>query len=485
MTAIGWLQIALTFALVLICVKPLGLFMAQVFNDERTFLTPMLAPVEKGLYRLAGVDAAKEQNWLSYALAMLVFNAAGFVFLYVLMRLQAVLPLNPQGFDPVAPDLAFNTATSFVTNTNWQSYGGETTMGHLVQMAGLTVQNFLSAATGIALAIALVRAFARSGGATVGNFWVDMTRSTLYVLLPISILLALVFVVTGMPQTLAGSVDATTLEGAKQTIALGPVASQEAIKQLGTNGGGFFNANAAHPFENPNAISNVLSIWSALVISAALTYTFGRMVGDTRQGWALLAAMLTILIAAVAIAYWAEAKGNPILAALGLDPAGGNMEGKEVRFGVAMSALYAAITTGLSCGCVNSMHDSFTPLGGLVPMVLMQLGEVLPGGVGSGLYGMLVFAILTVFVAGLMVGRTPEYLGKKIEAREMKLVILALLILPLAILGFTAAATQIPSALESLANAGPHGLSEILYAYTSAAGNNGSAFAGLTANTPW
>jgi potassium-transporting ATPase potassium-binding subunit len=485
MTAIGWLQIALLFALVLVCVKPLGRFMAQVFSNERTFLTPGLAPVERGFYRLAGIDPAKEQGWLPYTLAMLLFNAAGFVFLYALMRLQAVLPLNPQGFDPVAPDLAFNTATSFVTNTNWQSYGGETTMSHLVQMAGLTVQNFLSAATGIALAIALVRAFARSGGTTVGNFWVDMTRSTLYILLPISILLAIVFVITGMPQTLQASVDATTLEGAKQAIALGPVASQEAIKQLGTNGGGFFNVNAAHPFENPNAVSNILSIWSMLMISAALPYAFGRMVGDTRQGWALLAAMLTILIAGVAIAYWAEAKGNPILSALGLDPTGGNMEGKEVRFGVAMSALYATVTTGLSCGCINAMHDSFTPLGGLVPMLLIQLGEVLPGGVGSGLYGMLVFAILTVFVAGLMVGRTPEYLGKKIEAREMKLVILALLILPLAILGFTAAATQLPSALESLANAGPHGLSEILYAYSSAAGNNGSAFGGLTANTPW
>jgi K+-transporting ATPase ATPase A chain len=416
---------------------------------------------------------------------MLMFNAAGFVFLYGLMRLQAILPLNPQGFDAVAPDLAFNTAVSFVTNTNWQSYGGETTMGHLVQMAGLTVQNFLSAATGMALALALVRAFARSGATSVGNFWVDMTRSTLYVLLPISILLALAFVISGIPQTLQAAVDATTLEGAKQTIALGPVASQEAIKQLGTNGGGFFNANAAHPFENPNAISNILSIWSMLVIAAALPYTFGRMVGDTRQGWALLSAMLAILITGVLVAYWAEAQGNPILTALGLDPAGGNTEGKEVRFGVAMSALYAAVTTGLSCGCVNAMHDSFTPLGGLVPMLLIQLGEVLPGGVGSGLYGMLVFAIVAVFIAGLMVGRTPEYLGKEIEAREMKLAMLSLLILPLSILGFASAAAMLPSALESLANAGPHGLSEILYAYSSGTGNNGSAFAGLSANTPW
>jgi K+-transporting ATPase ATPase A chain len=355
---------------------------------------------------------------------------------------------------------------SFVTNTNWQSYGGETTMSHLTQMVGFTVQNFLSAATGIALAIGLVRAFARSGSRTIGNFWVDVTRATLYVLLPLSILLAFAFIASGIPQTLLGSVDATTLEGAKQTIALGPVASQEAIKQLGTNGGGFFNANAAHPFENPGTISNMLSIWSMLLISSALTYTFGRMVGDTRQGWALLGAMLTILISCAALAYWAESAGNPQLAALGLDPAGGNMEGKEARFGTALSALYATVTTGLSCGAVNAMHDSFTPLGGLAPLLLIQLGEVLPGGVGSGLYGMLMFAVITVFIAGLMVGRTPEYLGKKIEAREMKLAVLSLLILPLAILGFACAAALLPSALEGLANAGPHGLSEFLYAYS-------------------
>ena len=485
MTTVGWLQIALIFALVLVCVKPLGLFMARLFSNERTFLSPVLAPVEHGLYRLSGVDPEKEHGWLAYALAMLAFNAAGFLFLYGLMRLQAVLPLNPQDFGAVAPDLSFNTAMSFVTNTNWQSYGGESTMGHLVQMTGLAVQNFLSAATGIALAIAVIRAFARSGATTLGNFWVDMTRSTLYILLPLSILLAIAFILTGMPQTLLGSVDATTLEGGKQTISLGPIASQEAIKQLGTNGGGFLNANAAHPFENPNAISNVLSIWSMLLIAASLTYTFGRMVGDTRQGWALLTAMIAILIAGVAVAYWAEAGGNPLFTALGLDPAGGNMEGKEVRFGIAMSALYAAVTTGLSCGCVNAMHDSFTPLGGLVPLLLIQLGEVLPGGVGSGLYGMLVFAIVAVFVAGLMVGRTPEFLGKKIEAREMKLAMLALLILPLSILGFSAASMMLPSALASLANSGPHGLSEILYAYSSGTGNNGSAFGGLTANTPW
>lgn len=485
MTAIGWLQIAFVFALVLICVKPLGAFMARVFSGERTFLSPVLAPVERGFYTLAGIDPAKEQGWRSYTMAMLAFSVAGFASLYGLMRLQDILPLNPQEFSAVAPDLAFNTAVSFVTNTNWQSYGGETTMSHLVQMAGLAVHNFLSAATGVALALPMVRAFSRSGSATVGNFWADMTRATLYVFLPLAIVVAFAYILTGLPQTLLGSVDATTLEGAKQTIALGPVASQEAIKQLGTNGGGFFNANAAHPFENATALSNVISIWAMLVVSAALTFAFGRMVGDSRQGWALLAAMLAILITGVAVAYWAEANGNPILSGLGLDSAAGNMEGKETRFGIAMSALYAAVTTGLSCGAVNSMHDSFTPLGGLVPLLLIQLGEVLPGGVGSGLYGMLVFAVLAVFVAGLMVGRTPEYLGKKIEAREMKLAMLGLLILPLSILGFAAAAMLVPPALASLANNGPHGLSEILYAYSSATGNNGSAFAGLSANTPW
>jgi K+-transporting ATPase ATPase A chain len=485
MTLNGWLQIALLFALVLICVKPLGAFMARVFSNETTFLSPVLVPVEKSFYWLAGVDPKREQSWLAYTGAMLVFNGLGFVLLYALMRVQALLPLNPQGFSAVPQDLAFNTAVSFTTNTNWQAYGGETTMSHLTQMAGFTVQNFLSAATGIALAIGLVRAFARSGSKTIGNFWVDVTRATLYVLLPLSILLAFAFIASGLPQTLLGSVDATTLEGARQTIALGPVASQEAIKQLGTNGAGFFNVNASHPFENAGTISNMLSIWSMLLISSALTYTFGRMVGDTRQGWALLGAMLVILISCATLAYWAEAAGNPQLTALGVDRADGNMEGKEVRFGVALSAFYAAVTTGLSCGAVNSMHDSFTPLGGLAPLLLIQLGEVLPGGVGSGLYGMLVFAIVTVFIAGLMVGRTPEYLGKKIEAKEMKLTVLALLILPLSILGFAAAAALMPLALESLANAGPHGLSEFLYAYSSAAGNNGSAFAGLKANTQW
>ena len=485
MTLAGWLQILLVLAAVLAAAWPLGLFMARVFAGKTTFLTPAFGPLERQLYRLSGVDRAKEQTWLQYTLALLFFSAAGFVLLYAMQRLQAFLPLNPQGFAGVPSDLAFNTAVSFVTNTNWQSYGGETTLSHLVQMAGLTVQNFLSAATGIALALALTRAFARSGAKTIGNFWVDLTRGTLYVLLPLSILVAAAFLLLGVPQTLQGSVDAITLEGAKQTIALGPVASQEAIKQLGTNGGGFFNANAAHPYENPSAWSNMLSIWAMLVVSAALPITFGQLVGDGRQGRALLITMGLFLIAGVAIVYGAETSGNPLLAKLGVDASAGNLEGKEVRFGQALSALYIVATTGLSCGAVNAMHDSLTPLGGLVPLFMIQLGEVLPGGVGSGLYGILVIAILTVFIAGLMVGRTPEYLGKKIEAREMKLAIFALLVLPFVILAFTAVSAMLPSALSSLNNAGPHGLSELLYAYSSAAGNNGSAFAGLNANTPW
>ncbi|SSC72833.1 unnamed protein product [Ciceribacter sp. T2.26MG-112.2] len=485
MTIVGWLQISLLFLAVLVAIKPLGLYMAQVFSGERTFLSPVLAPLEGGLYRLAGIQPDKEQGWLAYTVSMLAFSLAGFLALYAILRLQAYLPLNPQGFAGMAPDLAFNTAVSFVTNTNWQNYAGETTLGHFAQMAGLTVQNFLSAATGMALAIAFSRAFVRSKVSTLGNFWVDMTRATLYVLLPIAIVVALAFVAMGLPQTLDASVTATTLEGGQQVIALGPVASQEAIKQLGTNGGGFFNVNAAHPFESPTAWSNYLNIFAMLSISAALVYTFGQMVGNRRQGWALIAAMAVLLTAGVAVTYWAEAQGNPILTSLGVDPALGNMEGKEVRFGQAMTALYAAVTTGLSDGGVNGMHGSFTGLGGLVPMFLIQLGEVLPGGVGSGLYGMLVFALLSVFVAGLMVGRTPEFLGKKIEGREMKFAMLAVLVLPLAILGFTAVSAMLPFAVASVGTAGPHGLSEILYAYTSAAGNNGSAFGGLTGNTPW
>lgn len=485
MTLIGWLQIGLLFLAVLAVVKPLGLYMARVFSGERTWLSPILAPVEHGLYAMAGVDPKKEQGWLGYTLAMLAFSLAGFIALYAALRLQAYLPLNPQGFGNVPSDLAFNTAVSFVTNTNWQNYAGETTMSHFSQMAGLTVQNFLSAATGMALAMALTRAFARSQAATIGNFWIDMTRATLYVLLPLALIVALAFVAMGLPQTLSAGVTAQTLDGAQQVIALGPVASQEAIKQLGTNGGGFFNVNAAHPFENPSAFANYLNIFAMLSVSAALVFTFGQMVGNRRQGWTLLLTMMILLVAGVAVVYWAETAGNPILTALGVDSAQGNMEGKEVRFGQAMTALYAAVTTGLSDGGVNGMLGSFTGLGGLVPMFLIQLGEVLPGGVGSGLYGMLVFALLSVFVAGLMVGRTPEFLGKKIESREMKYAMLAVLILPLAILGFTSISAVLPGAVASVGTAGPHGLSEILYAFTSAAGNNGSAFGGLSGNTPW
>ncbi|WP_054312529.1 potassium-transporting ATPase subunit KdpA [Mesorhizobium sp. 1M-11] len=485
MSLIGWLQIGLLFLVTFLLIKPLGLFMAKVFSNERTFLSPVLGPVERSFYALAGIDPKKEQGWLAYAFSMIAFSIAGLVLLYAIQRLQAYLPYNPQGFAGVAPDLAFNTAASFVTNTNWQSYGGETTMSHFTQMAGLTVQNFVSAASGIAMALALTRAFIRSNAKTVGNFWVDLTRSTLYVLLPIAIVIAIAFVAMGLPQTLDGSVTATTLEGANQTIALGPVASQEAIKQLGTNGGGFFNVNAAHPFENPTALSNYLNILAMLMVTAALAYTFGQMVGDRRQGWAFVATIAILLITGVGVIYWAETQGNPILTALGLDNALGNMEGKEVRFGQAMTAAYAAVTTGISDGGVNGMHGSLTGIGGLIPMFLMQLGEVLPGGVGSGLYGMIVFAILAVFVAGLMVGRTPEFLGKKIEGREMKYAMLAVLILPLSILGFSALSAMLPFAVASISMSGPHGLSEILYAYTSTTANNGSAFGGLTANTPW
>ncbi|MET3649674.1 potassium-transporting ATPase subunit KdpA [Phyllobacterium ifriqiyense] len=485
MTLVGWLQISLTLLAVLLAIKPLGLYMSHVFAGERTLLSPVLNPVERAFYAVAGIDKSREQNWISYAFGVLLFSTAGFLVLYGILRLQDILPLNPQGFAGVAPDLAFNTAVSFITNTNWQSYGGETTMSHFSQMAGLTVQNFLSAATGMAIAVALSRAFVRSNMTTLGNFWVDMTRATLYVLLPLAVIVALLFIALGMPQTLDGSFTATTLEGAKQIISTGPVASQEAIKQLGTNGGGFFNVNAAHPFENPNAFSNYLGVFSMLVVSSAMVYAFGQIAGHRRQAWALLSAMAILLIIGIGAVYWAETSGNPILTQLGVDSLQGNMEGKEIRFGQAGTALYAAVTTGLSNGGVNAMHASLTPLGGLVPMFLIQLGEVLPGGVGSGLYGMVIFAILTVFVAGLMVGRTPEFLGKKIESREMKFAMLAVLVLPLAILGFTAISAILPVGLAGLLNKGPHGLSEILYAYSSAAGNNGSAFAGLTANSIW
>jgi K+-transporting ATPase ATPase A chain len=481
MTLNGWIQIAVYCAIIVALVKPLGWYMTRVFNGERTFLSPLLRPVEVGLYRLGGVDETREQGWVNYTLGMLFFHVGGFLILYALMRLQGFLPFNPQGMTAVAPDLTFNTAISFITNTNWQNYGGESTMSYLVQMLGLTHQNFLSAATGIVLAVALIRGFARASARTIGNFWVDITRCVLYILIPICIPYALFLVWQGMPQTLGAYVDATTLEGAKQTIAVGPVASQVAIKMLGTNGGGFFNANAAHPFENPTALSNLVQIVSIFAIGAALTNVFGRMVGDQRQGWAVFAAMAVLFVAGVVVAYWAEAAGNPQFASLGLDPA--NMEGKEVRFGVPLSALFAVITTAASCGAVNAMHDSFTALGGMIPLINIQLGEVIVGGVGAGLYGMLIFVIIAIFVAGLMVGRTPEYVGKKIEAKEVKMAMLAILVLPLMYLGWTAVATVLPSAVASIANPGPHGFSEILYLFTSSTGNNGSAFAGITGNT--
>ncbi|MGO4574164.1 potassium-transporting ATPase subunit KdpA [Microvirga sp. 2TAF3] len=483
MTLNGWLQILLFILIVIALVKPLGWYMTRVFTGERTFLSPLLHPVERGLYALAGVQEDQEQHWLTYTVAMLFFHVGGFLILYALLRLQGLLPFNPQGLPAVPEDLAFNTASSFVTNTNWQNYGGESTMSYLVQMLGLTHQNFLSAATGIVLAIALIRSFARASFRTIGNFWVDVTRCTLYVLLPICVVVALFLVWQGMPQTLGAYVDATTLEGTKQTIALGPVASQVAIKMLGTNGGGFFNANAAHPFENPTALSNLVQMVAIFALGTALTNVFGRMVGNERQGWAILAAMGVLFVAGVTVAYWSEAAGTPALAALGLD--GGNMEGKEVRFGVALSALFATVTTAASCGAVNAMHDSFTALGGMIPLINMQLGEIIVGGVGAGFYGILIFVIVAMFVAGLMVGRTPEYLGKKLEAREVKMAMLAILCLPLMMLGGTAVATVLPSAVASIANPGPHGFSEILYAYTSQTANNGSAFAGLTGNTLW
>jgi potassium-transporting ATPase potassium-binding subunit len=491
MTINGWVQILVYFVLLTALTRPFGGYIYRVFEGQATWLGRVLGPLERGFYKLAGVDAKAEQHWTSYALAMLVFNLVCFATLFVLQLYQNHLPLNPQGQSGLTPDLAFNTAVSFVTNTNWQAYGGETTMSYLTQMLGLTVHNFVSAATGIALAVALVRGFARRSVKTIGNFWVDLTRCTLYVLLPISIVAALFLIWQGVPQNLSAYTEATTLEGAKQTIAQGPVASQIAIKILGTNGGGFFNANAAHPFENPTALSDFLQILMIFSIPAALTNLLGRMVKNELQGWAIYSAMAVLFLVGVTTCYWAESQGNPQFTALGIDQqssalqAGGNMEGKEARFGIARSTLFATVTTDTSCGAVNSMHDSFTPLGGMVPLTNILLGEVIFGGVGSGLYGMLAFAIAAVFIAGLMVGRTPEYLGKKIEAREMKMVMLALLCLPAANIAMTALAVVLPQGLAGLANAGPHGFSELLYAYTSATGNNGSAFAGLSANTPF
>jgi len=479
----GWVQIAIYFVVLTALVVPLGRYMARVFEGERTILTPVLGPVERGLYRISGIEETREQHWITYTVAMILFNAAGFTLLYALLRLQAWLPFNPAGMSAVAPDLSFNTAVSFTSNTNWQNYGGESTLSYLTQMVGLTTQNFVSAATGIALAVALIRAFARASAKTVGNFWVDLTRCTLYVLLPLSIVAALILVWQGVPQDLGPYIDATTLEGAKQTLSQGPAASQIAIKQLGTNGGGFWNANSSVPYENPTPLSNFLELVYILLISAALTHTFGRMVKDERQGWALYAAMSIIFLALVACSYWAESSGNPQFAALGLDPA--NWEGKEVRFGIANSSLWEVATTAASNGSVNSMHDSFTPLGGMMALIMMQLGEIIYGGVGSGLYGMLLFVVVAVFIAGLMVGRTPEYLGKKIEAKEVKMAMLAILILPLTMLVLTAISVVAPFGVSSMTNAGPHGFSESLYLFTSSAANNGSAFAGITGNTPW
>jgi potassium-transporting ATPase potassium-binding subunit len=488
LTANGWIQILFFFAAILAVTVPLGAYMHRVMEGERHFLRRPLGWLERLVYRVSGVDG-REQSWSVYTIGMLAFSAFTMLVTYGIQRLQHVLPFNPQKLGPVEALSSFNTAASFTTNTNWQGYAGETTMSYFSQMAALAWHNFISAAAGIAVAIALARGITRrgegKGPGTIGNFWVDLTRATVYILLPISLVFALLFVSQGMIQNLAPYLEVQTLEGAKQTIALGPVASQEVIKQLGTNGGGFFNANAAHPFENPNPLTNFFSMFLIFAIPAGLTFTFGRMAKDQRQGWVIFAAMAFLFFAGVTVAYWAEAAGSPIVNAQGVAPGLGNMEGKEVRFGVANSALYATVTTDASCGAVNSWHDSFTPLGGLVPLFNIELGELVYGGVGAGLYAMLIMAILSVFIAGLMVGRTPEYLGKKVETREVKLAMLYVLVFPLVILAFSAWSAVAPYALSSLNNAGPHGLSEILYAFSSAAGNNGSAFAGINANTPW
>ena len=485
MTLVGWLQIALVLALVVALAYPLGSFIVELFEGRRTFLSPLLAPVERGIYRVAGVDPAIEQEWLAYTLSMLGFAGGCFVVLYAILRLQNFLPLNPQGFGAVPPDLAFNTAVSFITNANWQAYGGETTMSHLTQMLGLTANNFLDSAVATALAIAVIRGIARGGSKTIGNFWVDLTRATLYLYLPLAIAVALLFLALGVPQTLQGSIEATTLEGAKQVISLGPVASQEAIKLIGTNGGGFFNANSAHPFENPSQWSNMLQAWSMLVVPAALVFAFGRMVGDPRQGRALLATMAIFFLIGLAALYYAESAGNPLLTSLGVDPSLGAMEGKDLRFGQAQASLFAASTTGTGTGAANATYDSMTPVGGAVNLFFLLIGCITPGGVGTGLYDLLLISIIAVFIAGLMVGRTPEYLGNKIEAREMKFALYAILVTPLFILGFSMVSAMAGFALDSLGNKGPHGLSEILYAYAATASDNGSAFGGLVANTPW
>jgi K+-transporting ATPase ATPase A chain len=494
MTYSGIFQIALYLVVLTLLVRPLGAYMARVYEGRRTFLDTVFGPVERLIYRLAGVDPAREMGWKSYAAGMLLFNLAGFLLVYGLQRLQGFLPLNPQGFGAVSPDSSFNTAVSYASNTNWQGYGGETTMSYLTQMLAMTVQNFVSAATGMAVLAAFIRGLARHTAQTIGNFWVDLTRTTLYILLPLAILLSVALVSQGVVQTfgpyktvtlLQPTVDAQGKAVTQQVLAVGPAASQISIKQLGTNGGGFFNANSAHPFENPTPLSDFLEMLAILLIPAALTYTFGRMVGDTRQGWALYATMLVLFVAFLALAYQQESGGNPLLTRLGVNAAGGNMEGKEVRFGVANSALWATATTSASNGSVNSMHDSYTPLGGLVTLSMLMMGEVVFGGVGSGLYGLLAFVIVAVFVAGLMVGRTPEYLGKKIESFEMKMASLLVLIMPITVLGLTALASATAAGKAAVLNPSPHGFSEILYAFSSQGNNNGSAFAGLNANTPF
>ncbi|MEX2315394.1 MAG: potassium-transporting ATPase subunit KdpA, partial [Thermomicrobiales bacterium] len=490
MTTNAVLQIGLYLLALLLVTKPLGVYMARVYQGERTFADPVFRPVERLVYRLTGVDERREMRWTTYTLALLAFSVVSVVALFVIQRLQGHLPLNPADQVAVSPDLAFNTAVSFTTNTNWQSYGGETTLSHLTQMVGLTVQNFVSAAAGMAIAVALVRGLARHSAQAIGNFWVDLTRSVLWVLLPLSIVVALFLVSQGVVQNFKGPVEVTTITGATQQIAQGPVASQLSIKQLGSNGGGFFNVNSAHPFENPTALSNFVHMLALLAIAAGMVYMFGKMVGNPRQGWTIYGAMLVLLVAGIIFATAFEQRGNPLLPDIvdqeaGSAQSGGNMEGKEVRFGIVNSTIWATGTTAASNGSVNSMHDSYTPLGGLVPLNNIAIGEVIFGGVGAGLYGVLVFAILAVFISGLMVGRTPEYLGMKIEPREMKLVMLTLLVVPLVILGFTALSAVVDDGLVGRLNPGPHGLTEILYAYTSAAGNNGSAFAGLTANTPY
>jgi K+-transporting ATPase ATPase A chain len=483
MTVVGWLQAAVVFALVCLLVKPVGAYMARVFEGERVFLSPVLAPVERGLYRLCRIDPAREMGWKPYAFSVVAFSLVSFLYLYVLLRVQAFLPLNPQGFGNLAPDLAWNTAISFMTNTNWQFYSGESTMSYLSQMAGLGWHMFVSAGAAIAIAIALMRGLSRRSASTIGNFWVDLTRAVLYVLLPIAVVGSLLLIWQGVPQNFSGYTTVKTLEGAAQSIPQGPMASMEIIKELGTNGGGFVNANSASTWENPTGFSNLIELVCIFLIGGALTYTFGRYVKDQRQGWVLFAAMTTLFVAGFTAAYAAEAAGNPIVHALGV--AGGNLEGKEARFGIAASALFATITTDASCGAVNAMHDSFTALGGLIPMFNMQMGEVVFGGDGSGFYGIIYYAILTVFIAGLMVGRTPEYLGKKIERREVQLAILAALVVPVFALVPAGIASVLPAGLATLNNAGPHGFSEILYAYSSMVNNNGSAFAGLSPNTWW